>query len=146
MGLYFSLKCPGCGYQFDAAYGRGGSEEPQERARKRLESGIRMDEATIVWNALKDLGDVRVEADSQPYVCHDCKELFNYDRVIIHSKEGRFVEEKGVCPTCGKDIHPVYSIDSYRFKANGEFGHGKCNYCCPKCSGHLYVTSGGIYD
>lgn len=146
MGILYRLKCPSCGYRFDAMFGYGRLEEPQKKLRERLESENRKDEAALVWSVLKNRGDVSMEADCKPFLCYGCRKMFNYFRAIIYGTEGRFIEEKGVCPTCGQDVSSGFGIEHDDLEGDGENGCGKCRSQCPCCHEYLHVTGHAIWD
>ena len=143
MGAFVDLKCPKSKYEFSALFWNGGSGRPDEEALQRLVSGDRKDEASLVYALMKSLGDVRVEADSKPFACEQCREIFNYYRVIIHGKEGQYIETSAVCPVCGGKVPSYQGIGLSDLEGKEKNTHGECLCRCPKCSHRLRVTGNG---
>lgn len=146
MGLVYHLECPKCGYSFTALYKCGGSQEQHIRAGERLESGIKGDEPTRVYQIMKKHAKVSVKADTRPYWCRKCRSFYNYDRVIIAGGEGKYTEEDGTCPNCGRRTAGIWSIDMRKLEGKEQYGYGECQCACPKCSSKLMVTAAGLYD
>ena len=145
MGEYSRLKCPYCGYEFQALFGNGASEEPDQRARVRLEMETATDEVSQIYALMKQRGEVSVVAYLQPFVCKDCREFFNYWQVALRSEEGHYAEDKGICPTCGKVLSSRDEIRQDDVDGKAEFGKAKCRCSCPVCHTHMQVTGTGYW-
>lgn len=146
MGELIRLQCPECGYDFEAMFGNGVSEEPNLRARARLEADTALDEASFIYSMMKHLGKVSVIAYLQPYACPDCRKFFNSWQAVLHSGEGYYAEDKGVCPACGKELHSKDEIRQDEVRGTGEDGRGPCRCRCPKCRAQMRVTGSGTWN
>lgn len=138
MGSYYDVKCSECGYEFHAVYGRPGISKKERKVIKAIEDGTRTDELAQVY---KTMERPRIEVNSVPFFCKQCRILFNYDATMISGKYGKYDEHIAYCPYCNE-------ISYYPISQRIFFKDQDKPICpCPKCDKfELRITASGIYD
>ncbi|MBP3871306.1 MAG: hypothetical protein J6E46_10050 [Faecalicoccus sp.] len=164
MGTFYTLKCPGCGYQIDAVYGFGmlGFDDDllikksliKQEADPNLQSiynvmkeqEINQDDDSIKGSTQSAdrnllLSWPRVSADSSLYQCESCLHLFNHKRITIFTNKGKYIETYQYCPSCGRlDAGPV---DEDEFKNSY---NSAVEVCCPNCGKSLIFSCFALFD